>query len=88
VQVRESLRTKNRKVAEELRVRREFELLAQRRGGGALAVAPIRRGRLDAFFATVRGVSLGAVRTADVKRFLTGEARKGRAPATLLHSQC
>lgn len=42
------------------------------------------RGRLDAFFATVPGIALGDVKTADVERFLTAEAQKGRKPATLL----
>jgi integrase len=126
-QVRESLATTNRKVAEELRVQREAkwqrERLAADVGGAAvgglvaverepeperaprsLALAAIRaeyeawslahkraktirndKARLSAFLATLpASVELASIRTADVERFLTAEAAKGRQPATLL----
>jgi len=130
LRVRESLKTRNRKVAEELRLRREVEV-GQRRLGLAppvVAAAPpppklveavtdagrtplpaapgteeVRceyaawskaykrpktivndQARLVAFFATVPGRTLPDLRTADVERFLTREAAKGRSPATLL----
>lgn len=125
--VRQSLGTKNKKVAEELKLRKVVELGAKRLGVAApaapsLAAPPasavagqdvspppapdvpkiradyeawstahkrprtIRndRARLDAFFATVDGLPLAAITTADVERFLTREALKGRQPATLL----
>jgi integrase len=40
--------------------------------------------RLAAFFASVPGKALGEIRTADVERFLTAEAKAGKSPATLL----
>lgn len=142
--VRESLKTTNRKVAEDLRLRRQLELGQKRLGlvpaglvpassalpaGGpvtpdVLAVpvgaarpaaatdpagkplAEVRAeyvawskahkraktirndcSRLDAFFATVPGVALPAVRTADVERYLTSLAGGGRSPATLMRNR-
>lgn len=120
--VRESLRTDNRKLAEELRRRCSAEMEAQRFGlvipppaPAVGAVVEPERGpepaslesvradyqawsaahkrpktirndsaRLAVFFATVPGKALGAITTADVERFLTQEAMKGRQPATLL----
>lgn len=119
--VRESLRTENKKLAEELRRRRSAEMEAERFGlvrapaAAASAVAEpepapppaslesvradyaawssahkrpktIRNdsARLAVFFATVPGKALAAITTADVERFLTQEAMKGRQPATLL----
>ncbi len=119
-QVRESLRTTNRKVAETLRVRREFELRQQADGAQRVAVleaqpeaakpvgtlAEIRaeyeqwscarkrahtirndRGRLDAFFGSLPGAELAEITTRDVERYLTQQALKGRAPATILRNR-
>lgn len=125
-QVRVSLRTTNRKVAEQERLTREFALARERLPSGPVRPDPVvslawpmaaveavdrsaadlttiradyaawsaahkrpktilnDSGRLSAFFATVPGKALPAVTTADVERFLTREALKGRQPATLL----
>ena len=119
--VRESLQTDNRKVADELRLRRQVELGQRRLATVSLGAAapaavevlpappPIRpladvrreyeawsvahkrprtilndKGRLEAFFVTVPGKALAQIATADVERFLTGQAMQGRQPATLL----
>lgn len=122
--VRESLRTENKKLAEELRRRRSAELEAERFGlvraspvAGVVRPEPLPEpepppvasvesiradyaawssahkrpktilndsARLATFFATVTGKPLGQISTADVERFLTREAMKGRQPATLL----
>ncbi len=137
-QVRESLATTNRKVAEELRVQREAKWQRERLVRGVVGVvvdagagvgvvelarepetvaapfaapvvappslAAIRaeyeawslahkraktirndKGRLSAFLARLPAdVELASIRTPDVERFLTAEAKKGRRPATLL----
>ena len=121
-----SLRTTNRKVADQERLTREFDLARERLPSGPVRPGPVvslawpmaaveavdrsaadlttiradyaawsaahkrpktilnDSGRLSAFFATVPGKALPAVTTADVERFLTREALKGRQPATLL----
>ena len=133
--VRESLQTENRKVADELRLRRVVELGQKRLGLAVPAVAvaasapavvappvavalPVSgsrpaenpetiraeyvawsnahkrpktvfndQRRLDAFFASVPGMALRGVRTADVERHLVAESKRGMSPTTILRNR-